>query len=224
LLLSALQKTGKMNAKRKKENMIDKLLDMPVYVNILAVLALLCLAVYTVLKCIDIYTNHNKAVVVPDVRGLQVEAAAPFFRKNMLRYVVEDSIYSKDSAPGAIVEMRPIANSKVKKNRIVFIIVNAKTEKKTALPDIANISRREAVALLRSHGFTDVEYKYVPGMYKDLAIEVQYGGQTIQSGMRVPASAKLILVISDGEISAYQEDSTEINDNFKEIEGDESWF
>jgi beta-lactam-binding protein with PASTA domain len=213
-----------MSAKHKTENVFDKLLDMPIYVNILAVLALLCLAVYTVLKCVDVYTNHNKAVVVPDVRGLQIEDAAPFFKKNMLRHVAVDSIYSKDAAPGAIVEMMPVANSKVKRNRVVYVIVNAKTEKRIAIPDIANISRREAISLLHSQGFTDIEYKYVSGMYKDLAIEVQYSGQTIQSGTRVPMSAKLILVISDGEISAYQEDSTEVNDNFKKIEGDESWF
>lgn len=212
-----------MNVKHKKKNIFNKALDMPIYVNILAALALLCLIVFVVLKCIDIYTNHNKAVVVPDVRGLQIEDAEPFFKKNTLKYVVVDSSYSKDATPGAIIEMMPAADLRVKKNRVIYVTVNAKTEKKIAVPDVAEISYREALALLRSRGFTDIEYKYVTGIYKDLTVGVQYGGQMIQSGTRVPVSAKLILVVSDGIESDYQGDSTIIH-NDKKIEGDESWF
>ncbi|MDR2385287.1 MAG: PASTA domain-containing protein [Tannerella sp.] len=215
-----------MSAKHKLENIFDKVLKLPIYLNILGALLLLCLIVYIVLKCVDIYTNHNKAVIVPDVRGLQIEVAEPFFKKNMLKYVLVDSIYSKEAAPGSIVEMIPGADSKVKKNRVIYITVNAKTEKKIAIPDVADISYREAFALLHSRGFSDIEYKYVLGTYKDLTIGVQYGGQMIQSGTKVPVSAKLILVISDGYASNYQDDSdsTNIDVNSKELEGDESWF
>ncbi|MDR0836080.1 MAG: PASTA domain-containing protein [Tannerella sp.] len=213
-----------MSVKHKTDNIFGKLLSMPVYVNILAAGALFCLMAYAVLKYIDVYTNHNKAVVVPDVRGLQIEDAKPFFEKNMLRYTVVDSIYSKDYAPGAIVEMMPGADSKVKKKRVINVTVNAKSEKRIAVPDVADISYREAFALLRSRGFMDIETKFVSGMYKDLTVGVQYGAQIIQSGTRVPVSAKLILVISDGSMSGYQEDSTTTVIDSTVIKGDESWF
>ncbi|MDR2147163.1 MAG: PASTA domain-containing protein [Tannerella sp.] len=211
---------------KPKKNIFDKLLNLPVYVNLLAIGAVLCLMVYLVLKFVDIYTNHNQAVVVPDVRGLQIEEAEPFLRKNMLKYVLIDSIYSKDHAPGAIVEMMPGANAKVKKNRTVLITVNAKTEKKATIPEVSDISYREAALLLRSRGFTDIEYKYVSGPYRDLAIGVQYGGQMVQSGTRVPLSAKLILVISEGDTYYQDTDTTGENseNNTRRNEGDEDWF
>jgi beta-lactam-binding protein with PASTA domain len=212
-----------MNVKRKTENLIDRLLNTPVYVNILAALVVFSLIVYFILKYIDVYTNHNKAVVVPDVKGFQIEAAEPFFRMNNLKYAVVDSVYAKEVSPGTIVEMMPEANSRVKKNRTIYIIINAKTEKKIAIPDVKDISYREAFALLRTRGFMDIERKYVSGEYLNLTIGVQYGGRMIQSGTRVPASAKLILVISDGT-AGYQDDSTSVNDNSQTIEGDESWF
>ena len=212
-----------MDIKRKTGNFFDRLLSWPVYVNILAVLAIFCLMLFLLLKYLDIYTNHNKAVIVPDVRGLQIEAAEPFLKKNMLKYVLIDSVYSKDVAPGAIVEMLPGANAKVKKNRTVLITVNAKSEKKVAIPEVSDISFREAFALLRSRGFLDIEWKYVSGPYRDLAIGVQYGGQMVQSGTRVPLSAKLILVISDGYAN-YQEPDTMVEDDSGQIEGDEGWF
>lgn len=201
----------------------DKIFKMPIYVHLLAIAVLSCLIIYIVLKGIDSYTNHNQAVYVPDVRGLQIEDAAPFLEQNMLRYEIADSIFSKEVTPGAIVDLMPEANAKVKKNRIVYITVNAKTEETAPIPDIADISFRQAYALLRARGFMDVEYKYVSGEYRDLTIGVEYGGQIIGTGTRVPLTAKLILVISDGNILQQEGDSLK-EDNIEIIGGDESWF
>jgi beta-lactam-binding protein with PASTA domain len=173
-----------------------------------------------VLKSIDSYTNHNQGVRIPDVRGLQIEDAAPFFKQNKLRYVIVDSIFSKETAPGAIIELLPEANSKVKKNRIVSITINAKTEETVPVPDITELSFRQAAALLMARGFIDVEHKYVSGEYRDLTIGVEYEGQMINSGTRVPLTAKLVLVISDGNIIL--NDSTE--NNVEIIGDDENWF
>jgi len=202
---------------------IGKIFKMPVYIHILAVFIASCIAVYIVLRCIDSYTNHNQAVLVPDVRGLQIEEAIPFLEQNMLRHVIVDSIFSKDVTPGAIVDLMPEVNSKVKKNRIVYITVNAKTEEMAPIPEVADISFRQAYALLKARGFMDVEYKYVTGEYLDLTVGVEYGGQMVDYGTRVPLAAKLILVISDGNRILLENDS--IQENVPEIiDGDESWF
>jgi hypothetical protein len=197
-----------------------KIFRLPVYVHLLVIFLLSCLILYVVLKSIDSYTNHNQGVKVPDVRGLQIEDAAPFFERNKLRYAIVDSVFSKATNPGAIVDLLPEANSKVKKNRIVSVTVNAKTEKTVPVPDIAELSFRQASALLRALGFIDVEYKYVSGEYRDLALGVEYEGQMINSGIRVPLTAKLVLIISDGNIMP--DDSAE--NNIEIISGDETWF
>ncbi|MDR1223383.1 MAG: PASTA domain-containing protein [Tannerella sp.] len=205
------------------KSVFDNIFKMPVYVHLLVILALSCLLVYIVLKGIDSYTNHNQAVYVPDVRGLQIEDAVPFFEQNRLHYVIIDSIFSKEVTPGAIVELMPEANAKVKKNRIVYVTVNAKTEETAPVPDIADISFRQAYALLRARGFMDVEYKYVSGEYRDLTVGVEYGGRIISTGTRVPLTAKLILVISDG--NTMPQDSDTLNEEHLEIiGGDENWF
>lgn len=197
-----------------------KIFRLPIYVHFLAIFISSCLILYIVLNSIDSYTNHNQGVRVPDVRGLQIEDAVPFFERNKLRYVIVDSIFSKETAPGAIVELLPEANAKVKKNRIVSVTVNAKTEETAPIPDIEELSFRQAMALLMASGFIDVEHKYVSGEYRDLTIGVEYEGRMINSGMRVPLTAKLVLVISDGNI--IPNDSTE--NNIEIIGDDESWF
>jgi beta-lactam-binding protein with PASTA domain len=201
----------------------DKIFKMPVCVHLLAIALLSCLLVYIVLENIDSYTNHNQAVNVPDVRGLQVEEAAPFFGQNRLRYVVIDSVFSKEAKPGAIVDLLPEANSKVKKNRIVYVTVNAKTEETAPVPDITDISFRQAYALLRARGFVDVEHKYVSGEYRDLTLGVEYEGRQIGSGTRVPLTGKLVLVVSDGNVMPHDGASRQ-GDSIEIIGGDESWF
>ena len=207
----------------KKDSFFNKIFKLPVYIHLMAILTVACITVYIVLKSIDAYTNHNQAVIVPDIRGLQLEEAVPFLENRLLRYEIIDSIYSKDFMPGAIVELLPEANSKVKKNRTIFITVNAKTEETATIPDLEDISYRQAYALLKSRGFMNVEYKYVTGEFPDLAIGVEYGGQLVSNGTRVPLTAKLILVISDGNIVNNREDSITV-EMPEIISGDESWF
>lgn len=199
----------------------DKIFNLPVYVHLLAVIATTCVLVYIVLKGIDMYTNHNQAVQVPDVKGLQIEDAEAFFAHNKLRFEIIDSVYSKEAMPGAIVELRPEANSRVKKNRIVYITVNAKSEETAPIPEVTDISFREALALLEARGFKGIEWKYVKSDYRDLAVGVQYGGQIVPSGTRVPLTAKLILLIGDGNIIPEDSIPTEKPEI---IGGDESWF
>ncbi len=208
----------------------EKIINKPVYLNILMVLGLFCVITYLVLKSIDRYTNHNQAVYVPDVRGLQIEEAEPFFKKNLLRYNVADSIYTKDAAPGAIVDLRPEAESKVKKNRIVYITINAKSEESAIVPILSDISFRQAYAMLTARGFSNVEHKYILGEYKDLTIGVVYEGDTVTPGSLVPLNARLTLLISDGEEEPETEEdlSTDSVVSAEEAvlieEEDENWF
>ena len=202
-------------------SLFDKIFKLPVYIHLLIIMVAGCIVVYVVLKGIDSYTNHNKAVKVPDVRSLQIEDAIPFFEDNILRYSIVDSVYSKDYAPGAIVELMPEANSKVKKNRIIYITVNAKSEETIPIPEVTGISYRQAYALLKARGFTDLEYKYASSDFRDLTLGVEYGGKVIESGTRLPLTAKLILVIGDGH-AIIPTDS--ISEEKPDTEKDEGWF
>lgn len=138
-------------------NFFVKLIKNPYVLNLLLAVIVACGLIYGTLKWLDKYTRHNEAVVVPDVKGLRVEEAAEFFKNNNLRYNVIDSVFSKDVSPGAIVELVPSAGSKVKEGRIVFITVNAMTSQMATIPEVEDLSFRQAYALLRARGFENVE-------------------------------------------------------------------
>ena len=180
-------------------NFFVKLIKTTYVLNLLLAVVVTCGLIYGTLKWLDKYTRHNEAVVVPDVKGLKMEEAAEFFKNNNLRYNVIDSVFSKEVEPGAIVELVPAAGSKVKEGRIVFITVNALTSQMATIPEVEDLSFRQAYALLRARGFESVEIEYVAGDFKDLAVSVELRGKTLEKGEHVPLTAPLVLKVSSGD-------------------------
>lgn len=202
-----------------------KLIKSPIVVNLLLAIILTIAIIIGTLQWLDHYTLHNEAVVVPDVKGLTLDEADEFFKNSKLRYNVVDSVFSKDVAPGAIVELVPVAGSKVKENRIVFVTINAQTSQMGKIPEIQDLSFRQAYALLRSIGFSSVEIKYVAGEYKDLAVAVELNQRPLSKGEYVPLNAPLTLKISSGDPNM-QPDSLSLDSiPVEPLDSDvENWF
>lgn len=180
-------------------NLFVRLLKNPFLINFVLMIVVSCAAVYGTLAWLDVYTRHNQAVVVPDVKGMNLEDAVGYFTSNNLRYNVIDSVFSKDVEPGTIVEVVPSAGSKVKEGRIVFVTINALTSRMAVIPEVADLSFRQAYALLRSQGFSSVEIEYVAGDYKDLAVGVELDGRVLRKGEHVLLAAPLVLKVSSGD-------------------------
>lgn len=202
-----------------------KLIKSPIVVNLLLAIILTIAIIIGTLQWLDHYTLHNEAVVVPDVKGLTLDEADEFFKNSKLRYNVVDSVFSKDVAPGAIVELVPVAGSKVKEDRIVFVTINAQTSQMGKIPEIQDLSFRQAYALLRSIGFSSVEIEYVAGEYKDLAVAVELNQRPLSKGEYVPLNAPLTLKISSGDPNM-QPDSLSLDSiPVEPLDSDvENWF
>lgn len=202
-----------------------KLIKNPIVANLLLATILTIAIIIGTLRWLDHYTLHNEAVVVPDVKGLTLDEADEFFKNSKLRYNVVDSVFSKDVAPGAIVELVPVAGSKVKENRIVFVTINAQTSQMGKIPEIQDLSFRQAYALLRSIGFSSVEIEYVAGEYKDLAVAVELNQRPLSKGEYVPLNAPLTLKISSGDPNM-QPDSLSLDSiPVEPLDSDvENWF
>lgn len=201
-----------------------RLLKNPYVANLLLAVVIACGLVYGALRWLDTYTRHGEAVVVPDVKGMKMDEAEEFFRNSNLRYNVIDSVFSKDVEPGAVVELVPAAGQKVKEGRIVFITVNALTSQMATIPEVEDLSFRQAYALLKARGFEKVEIEYVAGEYKDLAVAVELRGRKLEKGEHVPLTAPLVLKVSSGE-AEMPTDTLPENMPVEPIESEEeNWF
>ena len=70
-------------------------------------------------------TNHNKEIVVPDFTTLSVADAAKIASDNGIRVEVTDSVFVRRMERGAVFSQNPVAGSRVKKNRLIRLTINA---------------------------------------------------------------------------------------------------
>ena len=146
------------------------------------------------------YTRHDEQKLVPDVIGMTEENAATLILGRELNYDIVDSVFRTGAMPGAVVDQDPKAGSFVKKERKIYLIVNAKSAQMTALPDVVDLSLRQAGALLTGADFKIKEVVYKPSDYRDLVLEVLYDGKIVKEGEKIPTFSELVLHIGDGGI------------------------
>jgi beta-lactam-binding protein with PASTA domain len=187
--------------------------------NLLLALIILIVLVYILLFWLDKYTNHGKAVEVPNVKGLRIEDAASFFQTNELYYTVIDSQFVKNAVPGTILETIPPIGTSVKKGRTIYLTVNSFSAQLVTIPDVVNISQRLALSMLRSLGFESIREELVPGAFRGLVIGLETRGNALSAGDKIPGNSPLTLLISSGAEEFISEEENEL-----EIAEEESWF
>ena len=166
--------------------------------NVLIAIGIIVALSWITLICVDFYTHHGEAEVVPDLRGSYVEEAEVILAKKGLYPQVIDSVYVRDKKLGTIIEQIPAPNSTLKSNRPVYIIINSRKVRQVALPEINDVSYRQADVMLQSVGLSVASVEYAPSEYKDLVSEVKFHGRTILPGTRIPEGSALVLVVGSG--------------------------
>lgn len=169
------------------------------WVNLIAMVVVVIVAVFGVLKGIDAYTRHGEAVVVPDVKGLTVAEAGRLFQERGLHCVVSDSTYVKNKPAGTILDYNPAAGQKVKEGRTIYLTTNTLDIPLQLVPDVAdNSSLRQAEARILASGFKLDEIEYMAGE-KDWVYGVKYQERLLRMGEQVPIGATLTLLVGGGE-------------------------
>ena len=197
------------------------------WLNLIAMMAVVILLLFGVLKWLDVYTRHGEAVVVPDVKGMTVGEAEMLLRNHGLVCVVSDSNYVKNKPAGSILELNPSAGQKVKEGRTIYLTINTLDVPLRLVPDVAdNSSVRQAQAKILAAGFKLSENELISGE-KDWVYGVKYKGRQLNMGDKVPVGATLTLLVGDGETQVQDSDSLEIVEDAAgttDVSTDDSWF
>lgn len=150
------------------------------------------------LICLDFYTHHGESELVPDLRGSYVEEAEVMLSNQGLYPQVIDSVYVRDKKLGTIIEQIPAAGSSVKRNRAIYLIINSRQVRQVPLPDVNDVSFRQADAMLKAVGLNVSSVEYTPSEYKDLVTDIKYRGRSILPGTRIPEGSSVVLVVGSG--------------------------
>ena len=100
--------------------------------------------------------------------------------------------------PGTVVEQNPVAGTKVKQNRRVFLTINAQSPKKVQMPDVVGVTLRQAKAILDQQGLIIGVLTFVPDIAVNNVLEQKYKGKTIKPGDMISKGSRVDLVLGRG--------------------------
>ena len=140
-------------------------------------------------------TNHNKEIVVPDFTTLSVAESAKIAEDAGIRVEVTDSVFVRRMERGAVFSQNPAAGSRVKKNRLIRLTINAVNAKQVSMPNLVGYSMRQAKAELSSKGLNLGKLKYVSDMATNNVLKQQYRGNDIRSGTMIDSGSEIDLVV-----------------------------
>ena len=168
------------------------------YLNLLIILLLSAALLWLTFRLLDRYTRHDQVYTMPDFIGQDYRQVMHDYSKDF-NFILIDSVYPKGQQPGSIYQQDPLPGSKIKKGRNVYAIIVAVTPEKTRMPNVKNLSLREAIGRLESAGLEVDHLEYVNYSYKNNVIEQLYQGQPIEKDTELVKGSKIVLRVGLGE-------------------------
>lgn len=169
---------------------------------------LVAVIIFIILFWLKMYTLQSEVIEVPDFSGLTEFQAETLAKENHLRFEITDSLHFNEAEPGAIVEQVPEPGLKVKKNRVVYLVVNSTSPEKVILPKLSDISFRQAQAMIENCGLKTGNITFEASEFNDLVLKVKQNSRELNQGDEVIKGSSIDIVIgkSSGNIDTHLPD------------------
>ena len=150
------------------------------------------------LKWLDLYTNHDSFIQVPDFKGVHISRLDSLVDCYGLRYKVIDSVFYKSEPKGVVVNQDPLPNTDVKENRKIYLTINSMKSIKVFLPDIFDLTLRQAVSKLQKNGLQVGKLEYRPDIATNKVLAFKVNGVDIDIGQELYHGSFVDLVVGQG--------------------------
>ncbi|MEX2463747.1 MAG: PASTA domain-containing protein [Balneolaceae bacterium] len=139
------------------------------------------------------YTNFNEGVTVPDVTKISLEEAESKLEKIGLRHEILDRRANSVYPANYIIDQSPAPKQIVKPNRKIYLTVNTAVTPQTVVPNVVNMSLRNAEIQLENHGLVVGTRSYESSRFRNTILR-----QTVAAEDTVARGTVVNLVVSDG--------------------------
>ncbi|MCK9218490.1 MAG: PASTA domain-containing protein [Bacteroidales bacterium] len=150
------------------------------------------------LQSLSWYTKHNDYIIVPDFRGMQAQDIMNSPDYKNYQFSVIDSVFDMDKTKGSILTQDPFPGSKVKKNRTVYISITSIIPEKTTMPDLHDLTLRQAQSMLESAGLKMGKLLYIRSFDEDAVQNQLFHGKPIKTGTSLDKGSFIDLTVGMG--------------------------
>ncbi|MCX6287457.1 MAG: PASTA domain-containing protein [Bacteroidetes bacterium] len=158
------------------------------------------------------YTKHSDYIVVPDFRGQIISDVIQVDKFGDFKFAINDSIFDPDKPKGAILSQDPYPGSRVKHNRMVYLTIVSIIPENTAMPDLKDLSLRQAQSLLESSGLKLGKLIFIKSFDEDAVQNQLFGNKVIAPGTRLEKGSVIDLQVGMGaKASEMKKDTTQLD-------------
>lgn len=168
------------------------------YLHFFLGIVLAFLLLWLVLSSLNMYTHHGEAISLPDYSGIAIDSIDHLPNEHNFTFIVTDSIYDSKRTPGTIIMQNPLVDSKVKRNRKIYLTIIAKMPEMVHMPNLVDLSLRQSLVTLDAEGLKVNSLQYIPDFAENAVLAQLYNGDTILPDSLLQRGSKVDLILGKG--------------------------
>lgn len=170
----------------------------PLWINVLAGLALAVLIFVLFILSLNWLTHHNESNKVPSVVGKSYDEASGILEKAGFEVEIQDSVYVDGAPPMKVLRQVPESEEVVKVNRTVYLTINRAVPPEVEMPNLVGFSFRSAEMELGNLGLKLGDTSYRSDFARNSVLEQRYRGQIITPGTKIQMGSSISFVLGTG--------------------------
>ena len=171
----------------------------PLWVNILAGIAIAVIIFFIFVFSLNWLTHHEESKTVPQVLGKTYEQAKDILEDAGFEVEIQDSIYLDTAKPLMVLKQVPEPDEMVKVNRTVYLTINRAVPPLVEMPNLIGYSYRSAEMALKNANLKPGDTTFKPDFARNAVLEQHYhGGGVISAGTKIRMGTTIDLVLGDG--------------------------
>jgi beta-lactam-binding protein with PASTA domain len=168
------------------------------YIHLGISLILTVILLLVVIGLLKAYTKHGDAYVVPDLEGLMYDRLWENEATKVFNFLVTDSVYDNSLLPGSVIKQNPSPGSKAKEGRTIYLTVVSYTPKMSIMPELKDLTVRQAVTTLRTNGLKVRKVIFTPYFAGNSVLGHYFNGDTLLAGTEILEGSEIDLVAGLG--------------------------
>lgn len=160
-----------------------------------------------ILFVLKIYTRHGNEIAMPNFIGKDANALIEDTLSRDFIIEVSESVFDKKALPGTVLKQNPNPKEMVKKGRKVYLTVASNQPPKVTMPQLQDVSLRQAEIMLKAKGLELGTIIYKPSPYENAVLEQLHKGRSIAPGTDIDMGEVITLVVGK-DIEGLPTDST----------------
>jgi beta-lactam-binding protein with PASTA domain len=183
----------------EKSSFFRFLISKKFFINLVVAMLVLAGLIFVLIRYLDYYTRHGKEMVLPDFYGMTLQEIDSAGYADIYDFEVIDSLYDDNNKKGAVVIQNPQPGTMVKRGRNVYFTVVASTPEMVIMPDLRDLTLRQAINILELNKLKTGKLIYQPSFDKNAVLAQFYKEDTIWPGDTLVKGTLIDLVIGSGD-------------------------